>query len=188
MIVKEYIKSFEKLGIPSIDADAVYKELTVPYSPLLFELKSFFGEEVVSSDGSLNRKALSSIVFAPGAEEKLTALNKITHAAITKEVEFRIEALKKAGHSAVIYDAPLLFESGFNEKCDFIIATIASTDVKIKRIMQRDSIDAEAASRRLRSQISDEELRKRADFVIENSKDTSFLDDCAKSILEKILL
>ncbi len=167
---------FEGFGVPAIDTDKVYREMTgVPadgvLSPCMKELVWEFGDEILSSDLSLNRRALADIVFARGAEEKLQALNRITHRYILGEAERRIEEYGKCGSWAVIVDAPLLFESGFDKKCDVIIAATAPEETLVERIVARDRIDVPAAMRRLAVQISAEDVKARADYVIDT--DTS---------------
>jgi len=169
--------AFEKLGIKSIDTDKVYRELTAPCSDgtpskLVSLIRKRFGDEVVRSDGSLDRAVLAGIVFGEGNGENLRDLNMITHEHILSETERRIDKYFREGVRGVIVDAPALFESRFDKKCDVILCVSAPDDVLVERIMKRDSISEEAALRRLSSQISDKELRERADYIIENDGET----------------
>ena len=76
-------ESFLNYGIPSIDADLVYRDLTVVNSSLTQELSDKFGSEILNTDLSLNRKALADIVFSDKSGGLLRQLNKITHSPIT---------------------------------------------------------------------------------------------------------
>lgn len=163
---------FGRLDIPSVDTDAVYREMTSApadgkLSDCMRELVSEFGEGILADDKSLDRRALAAVVFGDGGKEKLGRLNEITHKYILGETEKRIERFAEDGAWAVIVDAPLLFESGFDKKCDYIVAASAPENVLLKRIVARDSINTEAAMRRLAAQIADGDVRRRADFVIE---------------------
>lgn len=178
-------KIFYEHGIPSIDTDAVYRELTVPGAQLLETLSSIFGNSVINSDGSLNRKKLSAIVFSDTEKHKL--LNSVTHKAILEESEKIITSYKNDGYPGVIVDAPLLFESGFNKKCDIIIAVTAPPEIRIRRITARDSITAEAAKQRIASQHSDEFLIENSDYVIENDGDLNALSNKVNEIAKIIL-
>ena len=179
-------KSFLKYGIPSVDADLVYRELTSSDSPLLNELAQKFGNEILNSDGSFNRKALANIVFSDKSGKLLSDLNKITHSRVIAEAEKRMDKFREEGKKAVIFDAPLLFESGFDKKCDILIAVTASKEEKIRRIIQRDGIDYETAEKRLNSQYSEEFLKSNADYVIDNIGDTSDIEFSVKKIINNI--
>ena len=159
-------KIFEKYGIPSIDADLVYRELTAPGRELTKKLSERFGNEILNDDLSLNRRALSSIVFSDESGSLLAELNRITHSSIIEETKKRIAGFSKQGVDAVIFDAPLLFESRFNKECDVIISVCASKEEKISRIMQRDSLTRELATKRIDSQLSEDFLKENSDFVI----------------------
>ncbi len=163
-------KMFLNFGIPSIDADKVYHELTEKPSLCLSELVSAFGTEILNVDGGLDRGALGKIVFyGEGAEKRREKLNQISHKHVLSRIRELISEYEGKGAPAVLVDAPLLFESGFNSECDLVILVTADREVRIARITERDGISREAAERRINSQISDEELSSRVDFVIDNS-------------------
>ncbi len=179
---------FDRSGIPTIDTDEIYKEMTKApengkLSACMKALVREFGDVILSSDLSLNRKALADIVFADDGHEKRKRLNEITHAYILRETERRVNEFGRFGEWAVIVDAPLLYESGYDKKCDYVVAACAPEDVLIARIVKRDGIDAEAAARRLAVQISDDDLRQRADFVIDTDNTEEYLIDKIDNIL-----
>ncbi len=178
-------KLFASHGIPSIDADAVYRDLVYAGSPLLKQIGDAFGECVISQDGTLDRKMLSSIVFSN--REKLLLLNKITHGAIIEETEKRFADYKKLGHPAVIFDAPQLFESGFDKKCDIIIAVTAPLDLRIERLMKRDNKAKAAILERLAAQLPDEFLISNSDYVLENKGDIESLSGEIDKLVKIIL-
>lgn len=170
---KGYVCSiFERLGIPSIDTDAVYKALVMGCcgnpTPCLSAIIEAFGDRVLNEAGDLNKRALADIVFAPGNESRLQQLNTITHKYIKKETQKQIVSLKNAGFSTVLIDAPVLFESGFDKMCDLIFYVHAPAAVLVQRICARDGITEQQAVRRLDAQLSDTELALRCDGVIRN--------------------
>lgn len=177
---------FAKKGIPSIDTDLVYRDLTSSRTQLVMDLASEFGNDIISKSGSLDRKALAGKVFSDKSGLLLSRLNKITHTSILDETEKRISLFEKQSFNAVIVDAPLLFESKFDEKCDLIIAVIADKDSRIERIVQRDGIDKNAAIRRIDSQISDEVLKQRVDYVIENNGNLLETEQAVNELYKKI--
>lgn len=156
-------------GITVIDCDEVYKNLVSYRSECLNEIEANFGSSVISND-SLNRRVLAPIVF--GDAEKLALLNSITHCHILKQVESILAELPD--DSTVILDAPTLFESGLDEKCDAVIAVIASDDVCVSRIVARDGISETDARARISNQKSNEFYFENCDIIIYND---SNLDD-----------
>lgn len=169
---KGYVcRIFDQLGIPSVDTDAVYREMTGPaetLSPCMEELLGFFGEKILREDRSLNRPVLSSLVFGENAGDALAQLNRITHRHILLETEKRIADYARQGYKYVLIDAPVLFESGFDSMCRFTVCVIASEETSVTRITERDGITKEAAQRRLAAQMTNEELMCRCDYHIEN--------------------
>lgn len=180
-------KIFEKYNFAAIDTDAVYHEITSSLTPCLIELRDAFGEGIITADGALDRRALAGIVFKEGAENKRALLNAIAHKFVLDEVRKRISVLKEQGYAAVLVDAPLLFESGFDKECDSILCITAGKNVRMQRIVKRDGISGEMASSRIKAQLSDEELKSRSDFVIENDGDLDALILCVENTVPKIL-
>ena len=159
---------FTKYGVMSIDTDRVYRETTTKKgSECLMELTTEFGSSILTEDGELYRPKLAEIVFSD--KEKLDKLNKITHKHIKKDTLALLDQYKSEGVRAVIIDAPVLFESGFDKMCDFTICVTSPIERKIDRIMTRDQITREQALARLNSQKSDSELIKLSTYQIDNS-------------------
>lgn len=152
-----FCKAAAEMGIRVVDCDAVYHDIVSRPGDCLFEIGRAFGNEYIVS-GSLDRKALAETVFAD--KGKLARLNSITHKYVLSEADKLLSDAKE--DEPVIFDAPALFESGMNEKCDIIIGILASDETCMGRIMKRDGIGSEEAEKRLGSQIS-------LDFIIENS-------------------
>ena len=160
-------------GIPSFDCDAVYHDLISRDGPLTREIVKAYGENVRSKDGGIDRRALADVVFHD--KEKLTELTRITHKeilAVLGEWEKRAE---QQGITAILVDAPLLFESGFDRECDMTLAVIAPTELRIERIVSRDGISRKEAEERIAAQLADKELSRRADVVISNGEDLTHL-------------
>ena len=180
--------AFLKYGIPSIDTDAVYHEITSSQTPGLDALVDDFGTEILTADRKLDRKKLSSIVFvAENAGQKREKLNSISHKYVLENTRDILSKYESDGYKAALVDAPLLFESGFDKECDLVIAVVSDISVRISRITARDGIDENTARLRISTQLADEFLRQKADFVIENSGDLSELEAQVKSIAAKIL-
>lgn len=172
----------EKLGIPHIDADQIYYDLTSYESDCMKALASEFGTAVMNSDGSLNRDYVRRLVFySDDRNEKRAKLNEITHKYVLAEMDKQVEKYGTEGRGAVIADVPLLFESGFNERCDFTVAVVADEAIRIDRIVRRDKITKEQAKARINAQISTDDLISKVDFVLENNGD---LAEFEKAVLD----
>ena len=179
---------FASLGAKTVDADAVYHSLIAGPSPCVSELSCTFGKGILSPNGGVDRKRLAEIVFEKTEEgkERLLRLNSITHRYVQKECERLLAAYRQAGESIVVFDVPLLFQSGFDALCDYTVAVLASENVRLMRIMARDSIDRSAAARRLAAQPAEEYYRSRADFILTNEGDLNALTAEVRSILERM--
>ena len=169
---KGYVSDvFAALGVPAIDTDAVYRDLSGPAdvpSACMQELSRAFGEKILNPDHSLNRRAMAAIVFAADGAEARNTLNRITHAHILRETRRLAERYAKEGYRFVLIDAPLLFESGFDEFCRYTVCVTAPDSICIERIMSRDGVTEEEARRRLSAQIPLEELTRRCDYTVVN--------------------
>lgn len=168
-------------GIPSIDTDAVYRELLLPPSLLLDELAATFGSEILTPAGELNRVVLSAKVFAAGQQDQLEKLNSVTHPHILREVRRRLAVYGKSWRDtgapiAVMVDAPQLYESGFDRECEIICSVLAPKKIRLARIMARDGITEERALARMGAQRSDSFYRK-AGYVIVNDGDMERLEE-----------
>lgn len=174
---------FARYGVPSIDTDAMYHDLLVPPSACLNELTARFGEAILSDQGTLDRKALAAVVFAPGHEQDLADLNRMTHRHVLCEVRRLLAIYEAEGKSAVLVDAPQLFESGFDTECDFVLAVIASREARMSRIMARDGLDKARATARLNAQKPDGFFREHANAVICNDGDPEAMDAEVRRLL-----
>ena len=181
-------KMFSDYKFESIDTDKVYHMLVSERSTCLDALVAEFGEIILCEDGSLNRKMLAQIVFTGNdSESKRAKLNKISHEYSLMKTREMIKEFEKNGASAVLIDAPLLFESGFDKECDMVIAVIADVEIRISRIKERDGITDDAALSRIRSQLSDEYLKEHSDYIIENSGTRDNTAERVKEIAHAIL-
>ncbi|MBQ7929496.1 MAG: dephospho-CoA kinase [Clostridia bacterium] len=186
---KGYVSGiFGELGIPSVDTDRVYRDMTAPADELSVCMKALverFGPEVASADNSLNRAVMRNLVFS-GDKQALADLNRITHALILEETNRIAAELYENGAEIVLIDAPLLFESGFNEMCECVVCVTAPEETLIPRIIRRDGLGEEDAKKRLAVQKTVAELEDRSDFVISNDAEYEVIlervKDCAEHL------
>ena len=177
---------FAELGFPSIDTDALYHEMTSGKNALTDALAARFGSDVLDEKGALIRPRLAEIVFASGAKDALADLNRIAHHHILSEVRVWLAKKKEEGVPAALVDAPLLFESGFDKECDGVLCVYAPKEVRIARIMERDSISREQAERRIDAQASDAYLLSRSGYHICNEGSVEALRARVAEIAQKI--
>lgn len=163
----------QKYNAHIIDADKIAKKLSQKGNPYLAAISDYFGEDILTDVGELQRKKLANIIYEN--EEKRTALNNITFKYVVEEIKQKIDELKN--EKLVVIDAPLLFESKLDELCDYVIGVIASDTSKIERICKRDSIQQDIAKKRILVQMKDDEIRKKADYIIENNKEVKNLEE-----------
>ena len=159
----------EQYGLEIVDADKIAKEIL----PLhVKEVQAIFGERVVCQ-GMIDRKALGAIIFNDKLERE--KLNAFLHPLIREEIFKRSQMLEEKKKPYII-DIPLYFESdGYH--CKVVVVVYAPIEVQRKRLMIRENFTKEEAQKRIDAQISIEEKKVMADFLINNSFDRKFLDE-----------
>ena len=157
------VNYFAEKGIPVYIADDEARKITE--SPeILQSIRALFGDEVFNSE-KLDRVKVSQIVF--NDTDKLKLLNEIIHPAVKKH--FKNWVLQHSNFDFIVYETAILFESGSYKQCDVVISVIAPIETRIKRVMIRDSVSREEVLNRIKNQLSDEDLIKKSDFIIENN-------------------
>lgn len=169
-------KVFEVLGIPVFYADTAAKEIMTQDALLIEGVKMAFGNESYFEDGKLNNKHIAGIVF--NNEKALAQLNALVHPAVFRAFD-AWEATIPSTVPYTLKEAAILFESGSYKLCDTTILVTAPYEIKIKRLMQRDSLTEEQIKARMDKQLSDEEKAKLANHFIVN--------DEAQSIIGQVL-
>lgn len=171
-------------GVCVTDADKIARDVTQNGTPCLEELCGYFGDGILLSDGSLDRKKLAKAAFSD--EKKHQMLNSITHKYIMLEMRREIDAAKMSGMKMCIVDAPLLFESGFDKYCDVSVCVIADKDTRIKRIMLRDGIDENSARLRVSAQQDDGFYTSKSQFALRNDTSQTDFEKQTDNVLQVI--
>jgi len=155
-------------GAFSIDLDQIAREVVLPGSPVLARVADCFGQGILNTDGSLNRKALGEIVFNdPNARKKLES---IMHPPIRALMKERMAALEQAHPDRlVVVEVPLLYESGLQAMFDEVMVVYVPRDMQLARLQEREGLSLEQAEKRLNAQLPIEDKKKWADVVIDNS-------------------
>jgi len=178
---------FEKLGATGIDADALVRNLVDADAAIRREIAARIGPEVLRPDGTLDRPKTAEIVFSD--DLKRADLEALLHPYVFAEAErIRDKAYAKDPSALVIFEAPLLVETGYYRRMDALVTVICPMDILLQRLKTR-GFSAESALKRLRAQLSQEEKSQAADFVVNNGgtiADTASLVTQIKSRLSRL--
>lgn len=160
-------------GAVLVDADEVARAVVEPDQPAFETLVERFGPEVVGRDGRLDRAAVAKLAFAD--EQSRKDLEGITHPAINTEFTRRV--LEAPPDAIVVLDVPLLAESqqARERPYEAVIVVEAPRDVRLARLETRGVPRADA-ERRMAAQVSDDDRRVMATYVIDNSGDLGALE------------
>ena len=154
---------FADCGIPTFDADAVVRQLQGPGGRLVPLIEARFPD--TTRDGAVDRDALSAVVL--GDRDELAALEAIVHPAVHHE---RTRFIVEHGDApALLFDIPLLFETGGDEAFDKVIVVSASANLQRERVLARPGMTVAKFGQILARQMPDVEKRERADFVVDTS-------------------
>ena len=154
---------FAEAGIPTFDADATVRRLQGPGGRLIPQIEARFPG--TTRDGAVDRDTLSAAVL--GDPDELAALEAIVHPAVHHE---RTRFIVENGDApALLFDIPLLFETGGDAAFDKVIVVSAPADVQLERVMGRPGMTIEKFDQILARQMPDAEKRERADFIVDTS-------------------
>jgi dephospho-CoA kinase len=168
---------FADAGIPVFDADAVVRGLQGPGGALVERIEARFPGS--TRDGAVDRDALAALVL--GHPDELAALEAIVHPAVHHErTRFIVE---HADSKALLFDIPLLFETGGDVSFDHVIVVSAPADVQRQRVLSRPGMTEAKLDAILGRQLPDSEKRARAGFVIDTSGELNETRRQVESIL-----
>ncbi|MDR8018570.1 dephospho-CoA kinase [Nesterenkonia aerolata] len=151
-------------GAVLIDADVLARQVLAPGSEGLGEVVRVFGDDVLGSDGALDRAALGDIVF--GDANARERLNGIVHPRVRRAAEaYRAEADE---HAVVVEDIPLLVETGQAERFDVVVVVSAPLEERMRRLTEDRGMTLRDAEARVAAQATDEQRAAVADHVLVN--------------------
>jgi dephospho-CoA kinase len=150
-------------GAIILSGDEAGKRAVEEYPVVLRNLEKSFGNAILNSDGTLNRRMLGRLAFSnPEAHQKL---NEIVHPGLLKILK---SDLKKTKSKLIVIDAALIFEWGIADWCNYILVVTARRDIRLKRLKSQ-GLSRREAEDRINSQIPDRDKAALADYVIENN-------------------
>lgn len=159
---------FAALGVPIVDADIIAREVVAIGKPALKMIAEHFGQEILLSDGTLNRTLLRKKIFENSYEKNW--LNSLLQPIIRQECLTQLSAIKSP---YVLFVVPLLIENNLTSLCQSILVVDVLEEIQLKRTCQRDKQSEQLIKKMIASQISRKERLKWATEIIENNIDLS---------------
>ncbi|HEY8464140.1 MAG TPA: dephospho-CoA kinase [Bacillota bacterium] len=168
-------------GYPVLDADQIARQVVEPGRSEYQAVIHLFGPGILLPDYSLDRRKLAKLIFNDSQLRK--KLESIVHPAVKAEIYREREQYRQNGASVLFVEVPLLYESGMENWFDAVWVVTLNPQLQQERLEQRDGLSAAEATQRLAAQWPLVEKVKRADLVIENSRDFTQLK---KAVLESL--
>ncbi|HSK29713.1 MAG TPA: dephospho-CoA kinase [Candidatus Limnocylindria bacterium] len=177
-------KILESLGTAIVNADTLAREVVEPGREAWKDIVATFGTEILQPDQSIDRQKLRAIIFNnPDARRELES---IIHPRVRALAEQRIRESTAAGYSVIVYEVPLLFEGNLHEWLRPVILVACDIETQLERLQRRDGLDRAQAQKHIDAQMSLEEKRRLADYVIENNGNLDELKIQVEAVLEKV--
>ncbi len=174
---KSTVSNYLKLkGIPVVDLDKISHKVLGKNKPATKQVIKAFGKDFFI-DGRLDRQKLGRFCFEN--KERTQTLNSIVHPFIYEEMEKQLEDNKDA--KILVLDAPLLIEAELYKRCNKVMLVISSEATRIDRAIKRSNLSKLEVQKRMERQLSDEERKKYAHYIIDNE---GALEDTFKQIDE----
>lgn len=155
------------LGLPVLSSDELARKAVLPGMPAYEKIVTFFGREILTETGLLDRRKMRERILADPASKK--ALEAFVHPEILALMEKEIEAAHKMRAMCIVVEVPLLFELGMEKMFDLIMLVTIDRRLQIDRLMARDHISSDGASALLGLQMPEEQKRPFAHVVIVNN-------------------
>jgi len=155
-------------GAAVMDADAISRALTLPGGRAIPAILAEFGEQLIAPDGAMNRDAMRALVFSnPESKRQLEA---IIHPLVGQVLQEESIAATAAGHACLVYDVPLLVESGerWRRQVDLVCVVDCGLETQIQRVMSRSQLGRAEIERIISQQASRQQRLDCADAVIFN--------------------
>ncbi|MBI5281610.1 MAG: dephospho-CoA kinase [Candidatus Solibacter usitatus] len=163
-------KCLADLGCRLLKADEIGHDLLQPGGAAYPAVVGAFGQQILDPEGCIDRRVLGGIVFQDPT--KLGLLNSLVHPAVVAREEQWIDETRRADpHAIAVVEAAILIETGSYKRFDTIILTVCSREQQIERAMKRDGLSRDEVLDRLDRQMSLDEKRKFAQYVIDTSGD-----------------
>ena len=176
-----------QLGCYVLDADQTAREVVAPGSAGLAAVVKTFGANVLQKNGTLDRQALATLVFAD--EQKRQLLNSIIHPFIIARQDEQLRLWETQNPEGIgVVDAALMVESGSYRRFDKLIVVHCRAEVQLERVMERNGWSREEAESRIQAQMPQEEKTKFADYLIDSSNGFEDTRKQTEAVYRQLLL
>lgn len=160
-------RMLEEKGAYLLDADRLARQAVEPGQPAWQEIVNWLGPQILLPDQNIDRAKLGDLIFNDSGKRK--KLNKIVHPWVGQRFTTLSEDIKQKDPQAIlVYDIPLLIEAGMQKIVDLVLLVYVPRETQILRLQERDKLSRDKAEARLRAQMSLDEKKQYADYVIDN--------------------
>lgn len=158
-----------ELGAFVLDADLTAREVVAPDTKGLRLIAEKFGEDVLQTNGELDRVKMGAIVFADEAKREL--LNSIVHPLVFEaQNDWLTEKERENPRGIAVIDAALMIESGGYKRFTKLIVVWCEPEIQLQRLMLRNNLSEAEALKRINAQMPQEEKKRYADFLIDTTE------------------
>jgi dephospho-CoA kinase len=179
--------ALEEKGAIIIDADKIAHDNLEINKPAWQEIVAYFGEKILNSDNSIDRKKLGDIIFSD--PQKRAKLDKIMHSRVIADIKKILEDIKvEQPEALVLVEVPLLFELNLVDLFDETWVVWVDRETQITRLMERNNLSREEAVMRINSQMNLDEKARRADKVIDNRAAVEDTINAANKVFNNIFV
>lgn len=177
---------FRSMGAYVADADEISRHALDRGTDCYEKTVEAFGRGILCADGAVDRKKVASIVFSDS--KAMATLNGIIHPYVREIIRSdSARAYAEDPKRMIVWDVPLLFETGYDTEVAKTIVVTARQSLRIQRVVERDGSTKAAAMRRIRAQMPDREKVRRADYVIRNNGSWEELEQRTREVFYELL-
>jgi dephospho-CoA kinase len=175
-----------KCGVPVLDADAEVRVLYAFGGDAVAPIRALFGDDVIGSDGGVDRDALAKLVLGKGNETNMSRLESLVHPLVNQRREGFLHDTFRDRNALVVLDLPLLFEKGYENHVDLIVVVSAGEEKQRERCLRRPGMSPEKFENVKARQIADEVKKQKAHVVIDTGCDPADTTRAVTDLVEAI--